>query len=572
MKNLKILICVLLSTCFAATAGNEPKKVTSKIDKVTVFLQGAQIVRSAPVNIPSGTTDIIFEGVSPNLNTGSLQAGGKGNFVIMSVRYNTEYTPPGVKKENAVPESLLRKIELAQDSLTIIDFEIEKLNFTLQAWSAEKTMLERNKLITGEGKTDSLELFMQAMEFYRKKIHEINQKIMEVKIEQKGINKKRNDLAARINELVNYKYRLEQENVTQASYSYQVVVTVSAKASTTGTISINYLVSNASWSPAYEMRAENSSSPVNLLYKAYITQNTGEDWKEVKLTLSTLNPQRQHAKPNLVPWVLRYFQPMNYNAVSNAGMPVLQSVVVTDAVTYSMNASADEGLELKKWEKAKTPVAQQASSYTWQNVNFSNVEFDIDIPYTINTDGKSQQVTVMEESIPAQYKHYVVPKLEQEAYLIARLTGWEKLNLLPGTANIYFQNTIIGSTQINPNVIADTLNISLGRDQGISVTRKKLKDNESTKVFNNNIEKEIVIEISVKNKRDEKVTIQIEDQVPITTEEDVKIKHSAETLAGAELNPVDGNLTWNLTLAPRESKTFTFSYTIIYPKDKNLQL
>ncbi len=567
MKNLKIILCLLISTGMAlSTMANEPKKVNSKIDKVTVFLQGAQIVRSAPVSLSPGTTDIIFDGVSPNLNTGSLQAGGQGNFVIMSVQYNTEYTPPGTKKEQAVPASLLMKIEKTQDTLTLLDFDTETLNYRLQAWNTEKSMLERNKLITGEGKTDSLTLFIQAMEYYRKKIHEINQNIIEIKMEQKALARKRSGVHQRLQELLNYKNQLERDNVTQDSYNYQVIVTVSSKTATQGTITINYLVNNASWVPAYELRAENSSSPVNLHYKAYISQTTGEDWKNVKLVLSTLNPQRQQTKPSLMPWVLRYYQPPKLVGYlqSNVAIPLAAESIKTDEEAY-------ETTSVRK-SKTVTAGAQSVSAYTQQSVTFSNVEFEIELPYTICSDGKSQQVTVMEEKIEALYKHYIVPKIEQEAFLMARLTGWENLNLLPGTANIYFQNTIIGATHVDPNTINDTLDISLGRDPGISVTRKKLKDKESTKLLSNNYEKEIVIEIAIRNKRDEKVEIQVEDQLPISAEQDVKVKYTIEKLAGAEINEQTGALTWNLKLGARESKTFTFSYIISYPKDKNLQL
>ncbi len=568
MKNLKTLVCIIICAGMAFTsAANEPKKVSSKIDKVTVFLQGAQIVRSASVSVPAGTTDLIFEDVSPNLNTGSLQAGGRGNFVIMGVRYNTEYTPPGPKKENAVPSTLLRRIELTRDSLQSVDFDVEMVNYTLQAWTTEKNMLERNKLITGEGKTDSLALFIQAMEYYRKKIHEINQKIIEVKMEQKNIQKLRNEISARLTELVNYKSRLEQENVSQESYSYQVIVTVSAKAASTGTVSINYLVNNASWIPTYELRAENSSEPVVIHYKAMITQSTGEDWKNVNLVLSTLNPQRQHAKPTLVPWVLRYYQPpaaVSYQ-YSNMLIPV-------SATTKLKDISTDSESEIKGVRAYNQGIASSISAYTQQIATFSNVEFEIELPYTIPSDGKSQQVTVMEKKAEALFKHYTVPKIETEAFLVARLTGWEEMNLLPGTANVYFQNTIIGSTQIDPGIINDTLNISLGRDQGISVTRKKLKDKEVTRVLSNNIEKEITIEISLRNRKNEIVDIQVEDQLPVSAEQDIKVKVLKEGLSGATNNEQDGTLIWNLKLAPRESKTFTFTYTISYPKDKNLPL
>jgi len=567
MKSLKAFFCaiVLLAMIHPANA-NEPRKVSSGIDKVTVFLQGAQVVRSGKVNVPAGTTDLIFEGVSPNLNTNSLQAGGQGNFVIMSVRYHTQYTPPGTKKSDAVPETLKRKIELTQDSLQSLDMEIELVNYTLQAWTTEKNMLERNKLITGEGKTDSLTLFMQAMEYYRKKIHEINQKIVEVKTQQRGLARKKADINVRLNDLLRYKGQLEQENITQASYSYQVIVTVSAKAATSGTVAINYLVNNASWVPMYELRADNSSSPVNLHYRASITQSTGEDWNNVKLVLSTQNPNRQHAKPVLRPWILRYFVPQQtLTQATNFAM------VVTDGVRV---AAEDESVSKSQSARGARPMppAQSMADYTSQSVNFSNVEFETELPYTIPADGKAHQVTLMEEKIDAGFKHYIVPKAETEAFLMARLTGWESLNLLPGNANIYFQNTIIGATHIDPNSLNDTLNISMGRDPGLTVTRKKLKDRETTKMLSNNFEKEIVIEITVRNKKNESVDVHVEDQVPVSGETEVKVRYTKESVSGAEINEQTGSLTWNFKLAPRETKTITLTYVIIYPKDKDLKL
>lgn len=567
MKLLKVLICTIaILALFDQAYANEPRKVNSGIEKVTVFLQGAQVVRSGKVNVPAGTTDLIFEGVSPNLNTNSLQAGGQGSFVIMSVRYHTEYTPPGTRKENAVPASLIRRIELTQDSLQNLDMEIELVNYTLQAWTTEKNMLERNKLITGEGKTDSLTLFMQAMEYYRKKIHEINQKIVEVKTQQRGLARTKADISVRLNELLRYKGQLEQENITQASYSYQVIVTVSAKAATSGTVTVNYLVNNASWIPMYELRADNSTSPVHLHYRATITQSTGEDWNNVKLVLSTQNPNRQHAKPVLRPWILRYFVPQQQlTQISNFAM------VVTDGVRMESDKESMVKTQSARGSRQSAP-AQSMADYTTQSVNFSSIEFETELPYSIPSDGKAHQVTLMEEKIDAGFKHYIIPKVETEAFLMARLTGWESLNLLPGNANVYFQNTIIGSTHIDPNSLNDTLNISMGRDQGLTVTRKKLKDRETTKVLSNNIEKEIVIEITVRNKKNEAVNVQVEDQVPVSGEPDVKVQYSKETVSGAEINEQTGSLTWDFKLAPRETKVITLTYVIVYPKDKNLKL
>lgn len=566
-KFLFLLMCIIVCNPFYSTAQKQVK-VNSKIDQVTVFLQGAQIKRIADVVVEKGTSEVVFEGVSPNLNTSSLQASGKGDFMVLSVRYHAEYSPPGTKKENAVPASLVKQISETEDSLTDIDFKIELINYSLNAWTKEKTMLERNKLLTGEGKTDSLALFIQAMRFYRDQIHDINKKIVDIKIERNEVQRTRNGIAKRLRELKDYMVQLERKNVTQASYSYQVIVTVAAKRDTRGIISINYLVNNASWVPAYELRAENSSEPVKLNYKGYISQNTGEEWEDVNIVLSTLNPQRDHTRPTLQPWHLRFYTPKSLPVAEGIYSLSLSNIVMkTEESNAKRRKPRQRDDDVDTWDEA-----EQLPSITRHSQSFSNVEFNIDIKYTIPSDGKNHQVVVMEENIPATYKYFLVPKIEQEAFLMARLTDWDRLNLLPGGANVYFMNTIIGSTIIDPNTINDTLEISFGRDPFISVTRKKLQERESSRRFGNIIEKEIVMEISIRNRRDEAVEIQMEDQIPVSKDEDIQVNYNSNNFSGAELNEQTGLLKWSIKLDAGESKSVTFSYTIRYPNDKNLIL
>jgi uncharacterized protein (TIGR02231 family) len=565
MNHLKVVVLVLLSTLLIVRAeGNTPVKVDSKIDQVTVFLQGAQVERTARIRIPAGTTELVFDGVSPQLSPTSLQAGGLGEFVIMSVRYNTEYTPPGNQKENAVPASLLRRIELTRDSLTLISFEVEGVNMQLSAWTTEKNMLERNKIITGEGKSDSLPLFIQAMEFYRVKIHEINKSLLTVKMEKRKVEQRQQDIQRRLNELVRYQQQLERENVTQASYSYQVVVTVSAKAATSGSITINYLVNHASWVPSYELRANNSSSPVSLHYRALITQNTGEDWDNVQIRLSTVTPQAHGARPRLNTWVLRYVQPQHVGHKGARATTLSNVAMEVESVTIASYDNAN-GVS----QKAMPPVPS-LSAFTQQNTNFSNIEFEISMRYTIPADAKAHQVTILEEQVDAEFRHYAVPKMNREAFLMARLTNWERLNLLPGNANIYFMNTIIGTTVIDPLTTSDTLEIGLGRDPGISITRKKIQDKEVNRMLSNNTEREIVMEITLRNRKSEPVNLELSDQIPISGEEIIKVRHSQANLSGAELNEQTGGLIWNITLQPLETKVITFTYIISHPRDRPL--
>lgn len=481
----------------------------------------------------------------------------------METQFYTKHIPPGNKKENAIPASIERRILEISDSLTELTFEVENLTLKQKAWAMEKNMLEKNKLMQGQSKTDSLQLFMMAMDFYRLKIHDINKSIMEVKKELFYVNKLKANLQRRLNELNNYKRRLLSENVIPAKYVYQIIVSVSAKNSCWGTVDVNYFVNNARWTPSYDLRADNTKSPVNLTYKANIMQNTGEDWDNVAITLSTMNPNRSSIKPNLLPWKLRYYVQRIVQSKRKGETLCLSNTLMPT----SDNMSAKE-MEVNKAFKAVP--SQISSDYTKQVTNMTNVEFKIDLKYSIPTDSKSHQVVVMESDIASTFKHFAVPKLSTDAFLISRMSGWEELNLLPGPANIYFLNTFIGATYIDPNTIEDTLNISMGQDPGIAISRKKLKDSESTQVIGNDKVKTITIEVTIRNKKNEAVSMTVEDQVPISGEDGIKVLFDPDEVEGEDYSKNTGKLSWEIKLAPKETKKIKFSYTIKYPKDKTL--
>ena len=201
----------------------------------------------------------------------------------------------------------------------------------------------------------------------------------------------------------------------------------------------------------------------------------------------------------------------------------------------------------------------------------ANVEFNIDLKYTIPSDGKAHQVAIMEEEVASTYEHYVVPKVSQEAYLTALVSGWEDLNLLAGNANIYFMNTYVGATYIDPNTIEDTLNLTLGRDKSIAVSREKVKDELDTKIIGQNKEKTISIKITIRNKKNEAVKITVEDQIPVSGEEDIKVDFDENKFDGSLYDKDTGKLEWEVELKARETKTIEFTYKIKYPKNKKIQ-
>jgi uncharacterized protein (TIGR02231 family) len=216
----------------------------------------------------------------------------------------------------------------------------------------------------------------------------------------------------------------------------------------------------------------------------------------------------------------------------------------------------------------KTVDASTIQQFTTLSESQLNTNFEIDLPFNIESDGKVHSVTIKEEKIDARLKNYGVPKLDKDAYLLAEIPDWQKLDLLPGMANIIMDNTYIGKSTIDPNSTADTLNLSLGKDKRVAIKRTVVRDYTSTKISGNFTKQLFTYELTVKNNKLTTVDLLLKDQYPISTIKEVEIK--LEDGNGALVNEESGILTWKITLKPGESKKMRFSYTVKYPREMKI--
>jgi uncharacterized protein (TIGR02231 family) len=200
----------------------------------------------------------------------------------------------------------------------------------------------------------------------------------------------------------------------------------------------------------------------------------------------------------------------------------------------------------------------------------TSIEFNIAIPYTIPSDGKHHMVDLQNFTFPASYEYYAAPKIDRDAFLIARVTGWEERNLLSGEMNLFFEGTFVGKSYLDVRNTKDTLDLSLGRDQNIVITREDLKDFSSRKIIGFNREEIRTWEISLRNMKNAPVNITLEDQFPLSTNKEIEIKH-LET-AGAQFQEDSGKLVWRLTLDPAQTEKYRLSFSVKYPKNKIIDL
>lgn len=543
------LLCLLLTLVTLPALAAEPEKtVSSKIKDVTVFLKGAQVTREANVQLSTGNTVIVLENLSPNLNKNSIQVKGDQKFTILSVNHRLNYNQEvqaseDVKKINRQIKDLKFKLEMRQ-SLESVYYE-------------EKNLLIANSKIGSETTNLNIEDLMDMADFYRDRLKEVQLRLLEINEEQKKIEQ---EIAAL------KRQRSALTTGTQKKTS-DVVIRVNTKGSVTTKLRVSYLVNNAGWSPVYDIRSADINGPVELTYKAKVYQNSGFDWEKVNLKLSTGNPSLNGSKPNVSPWVLQSYDPY----AEQRKREEYERAKEAEAKRKKVRSSADRAAA----PSAPESIPTDGAGYTYQSTaaDFTSVTqssvttvFNIKVPYTINSDGKQYDVEVQRHDLPVEYNYFAIPKVEEEAFLIAKISGWDNYSLLPGSANIYYQDTYVGKSYLDTRSTSDTIDISLGRDQGIVVARKKVKDFTKTTVAGSNRKVSLGLEISVRNTKKAPVQIVIEDQIPISTHKDIQI--SADDLGGATYDETTGKLTWTVTLQPGEQQQFRFRYTVKHPKDQ----
>jgi len=527
------IISFFLSVNGARSSDGE-KPITSKITEAKVFLSGAQVTRTASTKVPAGMSTFLFTGLAQGVDPQSIQVTGKGGYQILSVNHRMNYlTESPKKKELEELQTRIKKLEK--------DYAYEKA--MQDVWVNEEQLLQKNASIGGQQNGITASQLMAVNDYVRERLKAIKTNWLLQQEKLDALNEEANKLRQQAQELQGQAPRPTSE----------IVVEISSKLEVNASFTLDYFVGNAGWTPAYDLRATGVGQPIDLLMKAQVTNNTGEDWDKVDLSLSSGNPTLGGIMPTLTPWTLYMPQIMQTQALSNRAT---RQKPMMDAAP-----SVASGGEYKLLEE------QDASIVNWNTVESrtTTIEYVIQTPFSVPSDGIPHMIGVSSQSIPATYKHYTTPKKDKDAFLYARTTGWEELNLLPGEANVFFEGTFVGQSYLQLDIPKDTLEISLGRDKGVTVERVKRKTTNEKAFIGGKRTVSIGWDITVRNTKSTSVDLEVRDQYPLSPQSEIEVK--LEEDGGAVVDKNTGLLTWNITIAPKETKKLGFSYTVKYPKD-----
>lgn len=562
-KNILFIGLIILTGLSRAQEINEVK-IQSEIKKVTVFLTGGEEQRTASVNVKKGRNKLVFTGISTVADHKSVQFNADKEFNLVSVSSEIDYLT--FVDDNP-------QIKVLQDSLAILRAKVVDLQNEKDAYEEEKKLLQKNTSIKGEQENLSVEELKAMAVFYRTRIMELNKIITDY-----------NNKISSTNTLIwRYQNQLTELNYKETVKSNQIIVMIDTDQGGIMNVDLKFIVSNCGWQANYDLSAADTGGKINLKYKAKVFNNTGTDWNNVNLTLSTSDPNISASAPNLTPWYL------NYNSLSNSEGDFLKSeqYVVPQNRMYSqyswnsnvapqMNQNLDGlilgGNDAGGFGTGSFQANGQQSSVSFTTIQVAQLsrEFVIERKYTIPSDSKPYLVDITNHELDATFSHKAVPKLDNDAFLLANIIGWEKLDLVPGPTNVYFAETFVGQSYINTANVEDTLRLSFGRDSKVDITRRLLEEFSDKKVIGSNRKDSYTYEITVKNNHDTPVRMNLFDQVPISQDSDITV--TVDEISGADHNLTTGRLLWTFNLDPGQSTTYRLSFTIKYPKDKKIQV
>jgi uncharacterized ubiquitin-like protein YukD len=590
---------------------------------VTIFLTGAQIEREASANIPVGVSEVVFSGLSNDINQQSIQVKGEGDFTILSVNKQSNFLSEQLKSD---------EIKGLKEKIKALDVVLANLNDEGEILKIQEEILKKNQEASSTASDLDINKLKILLDYQKNKLSLIKNDLNDLQTKREKEVDKLNDFRKQLNQLIG----------KSAKNTSDIVVKVKSKSALKANFKFSYLVNNANWFPTYDIRAKDVNEPIQIVYKANVSQQSGEDWTKVKLNLSSGNPSEDTNLPPLNPYILGYNWNTNNNvaiitkvsgrvvdAKDKSGLPGVNIVVkgtsiatATDVngnyqiaipqnsrmLVYSyigyqsqeigvyneqMNVSLNPdynkleevvvvGFGTEKLQGRLAGV-QLSSSPTIKIRGISSVPvevnsqqaqtsllFDIKEIYTVPSDGKLTTVEIGNYDMPATFLYNAIPKLSKNVNLKAEIIDFADLNLLSGEANIFFDGTFLGSSLIDLQQAKDTLSISLGNDKNVIITREKQKEFKEKQFLGSSEKVTRDFLITIKNRKNKAIDLIVFDQLPISTIENITVEKLE--ISGAELDEKTGKLTWKLKLQPNEEKKLSLKYQVKYPKNGKLNL
>ncbi len=533
MKRLSILcIAMLSSICMWAAP------YAASIEHVTVFTYGAELQQRVSLPLQAGDNTVVIENIAPNINEESLQIALGGGVIVRQYAFSLDYLSADKQKMNTA--ALEDSLKQAQDALADAERRIATL-------TQMQTMLQagvNSSLTANTGVTTAT--IDKNLQYFQTNALDLAKQLDATKAEK-------TDLEKRIKAL---KQQIKEVGGRQYNKSGIVTLELNSPKKQTVTAGIKYYTESAAWTVTYDLNISDLHSPIGLVMKAHVSQYTGLEWKNVNLTLSTGRPSSGNEAPELSTWWLQQqvARVRSTYAAKNAVYATLGVAAVAE----------DEVADL-------APQAASIQQFVEQSEQALSVEYAISLPYTIAGSGKEQIISLQERQLDdVAYNYFTVPAMDESAYLVAYINGWQQQQLPDGRSSLTYNGTYYGETMLATNSDEARVRLTLGDDRQIKIKRELTAQNSKTSGSNKQVT--YTYTTTIRNDKSEQVNITLKDRYPVSTAKEIQVSVGDKTTRATSDDKSAGILTYDLKLAPGESKQIVLSYTVKYPKEWRINL
>jgi len=523
------VLAVFSGELAASPADMEP---ASSIRNVVVYPDSALIRKMSVFSLKSGQAVVRISGITPNMIDDSVQAGLSGGDGVKIVDVKVEKTHL-VKARREKAEALKSRLEHLDERIKATANEITVL-------TSANDLLKKIVPFPQNQKVTPAEVDAH-VRFFAKSLSENYELIAK---SESGLKKLGEEKKAVERELKNLGSLREE--------SKSIVVFLFAQSDCPRIeMNFSYLVSGTGWTPGYDVRADSGGNVV-LDCRATLSQSTGEDWRDIRMEISTARPSVYGAPPELPPWYVDVYQP---RPVVAKAAPRRDADDLRPLMMERRNEAAQEG----GYERAE--VKTETSSFSFV------LPRKVDVP----SDNRPHKILIASAGGDATFGYYGVPKLSPYAYLRADLKNPFPFPLIEGPMSVFLDDRLVGTSSVSKTVLpGEDMNLPLGVDEGIRMEKKLVrKFTESAGAFSREIRVHYEYDLDIANGKGREILLTLKDHVPVSRNEKIKVEIESPRKEEANLSE-SGMLVWNLKLAGGEKKTPKIKFSVAYPKDARI--
>lgn len=543
-----LIVCLVF--LFLATSAYGQETIAAKIKQVTLFSDQVMVEREAVAKAVKGPNELLIGVDAFNVDSDSVSARVFGDGEILSVQYKEIYLKEPAQ-ENI--KALVKKIEALEDTKrqleddkNILAKKEQFLNSVIDFSGTQVPQEIKTSFPKAEDLAKALVFLGDSFKAVKTDGQSLDIKIREI---DKDI-----EVAQRELDLFNQ----QNQNVKKV-----IEVLFNSKNNQEIRILATYIAYNASWSPLYKVDVPQGLDNVSLIMFSKIMQQTGEDWQDIKLSISNVIPLKGVDLPALDTWGLDIARPVekkqrmyDMDAKVGAADKMLNQVAKSESAFMETEAPQVSEAEFVQSQKKELPFS-----------------FEYEMPQAITIESKDKETVLplFLKEVKGEFYHYVVPQITPLTFLICKATADKEL--LSGPLNAYFAGRYVGKTFISEKRPGEDFEISLGADREIKVKREKIKD-KIDETFFGKIERQTIVrsmqfKITVENLKEKPVKVKLLDSIPVSRTDKIEVKDIKISLEPKDRKYQDkeGVMLWELALSPKAKQEINIEFVITYPKD-----